>query len=214
MIRTRRQGFTLIEVMMTVAIITIGATGLFAMQGATVRANAEAEEATVATAFASSWIERLKRDGLTWTARGSLALANSQNLKNLVGCTANTWVVPTSSTPQVESALADFHGFDIDTTAPAADRPRGYYCANVSVSPVHGMGADRSLPITNPDDADLLRVTVRVWWARGGRGGADVSNLSLSPGARGCVVPADEELTSPTLRTVYLSTLVHWNRVR
>jgi prepilin-type N-terminal cleavage/methylation domain-containing protein len=212
--KRRVSGFTLIEVMMSVAVITIGATGLFAMQGATVRANADATETTVATAFASTWIERLKRDGLIWTARGNAALANTTNLKNLAECTANTWLVPTSAKVEAESALADFNGFDIDSTLADSDRPRGYYCANVIASAVHGMAADRNQAVNVATDADMLRVTVRVWWARGGRGGADVSDLSLSPAVRGCVVPSDAELDSPTIRTVYLSTLVHWNRLR
>ncbi|MFM2416203.1 MAG: hypothetical protein RL385_926, partial [Pseudomonadota bacterium] len=93
----RSGGFTLIEVMIAVAIITIGSTGLFAMQGATLRANADASETTVATAFASTWLERIKRDALTWTLRGNADLANTLNLQAPVGCTSNAWFVPATT---------------------------------------------------------------------------------------------------------------------
>jgi prepilin-type N-terminal cleavage/methylation domain-containing protein len=208
----RSGGFTLIEVMIAVAIITIGSTGLFAMQGATLRANADASETTVATAFASTWLERIKRDALTWTLRGNADLANTLNLQAPVGCTSNAWFVPATTEPSVESAAADIHGFDIDTTLAADARPTTHFCANAIVSPVHGLGADRALPIVPAADVDLLRVTVRVWWARGGRGGT--TNYARSPAVRGCVVPTDADLGAATLRTVYLSTLVHWNRYR
>ena len=67
----RRAGYTLIEVMAAVAVMTVGATGIVMLQGATQHANQDAYEASVALNFANTWIERVKRDALNWRTQGT-----------------------------------------------------------------------------------------------------------------------------------------------
>ena len=49
---SRLGGYTLIEVMTAVVVMTIGATGILAMQGASVRSNQDANETSVAGVLA------------------------------------------------------------------------------------------------------------------------------------------------------------------
>ena len=59
-------GYTAIEIMLSIA-VGIGAAGVMTMQSASVPRNADAHMLDVANAIAREWIERLRRDGVTWT---------------------------------------------------------------------------------------------------------------------------------------------------
>ena len=67
-------GFTLIEVMVAIGIVTVGAAGLMAMQTATMRATRDSRKITNAVAINQIWIERLERDAQSWRQRGSTGL--------------------------------------------------------------------------------------------------------------------------------------------
>ena len=73
-----RAGYSLIEVMTAVAIMIVGSTGVAMMVGATTRANDDAWETTTAMNFASTWMERVKRDATAWTAAGKSKAVNSK----------------------------------------------------------------------------------------------------------------------------------------
>jgi len=53
------QGFTLIEVLVAIAVLTIGIFSLYSMQVTTVQSNTKANELTITTAVASDCYERL-----------------------------------------------------------------------------------------------------------------------------------------------------------
>jgi prepilin-type N-terminal cleavage/methylation domain-containing protein len=142
--RAGSSGYTLIEIMIAVVVMTIGATGILAMQGASVRSNQDAAETSVAINFAATWMERLKRDARMWIASGPTDIASTRYLRN-VGL---GWVVPGAVAP--EAASADFYGFDSTTD------PR--YCVNIRIAPVHQSSAAVGL--------DSVRADVVVWWHR------------------------------------------------
>src|SRR5690242_18722027 len=66
--RRRRGGFTMIEVMVSLGIMTIGAMTMIALQQHTIRSSRRAREITTGMQIAQLWIERLKQDAHTWTA--------------------------------------------------------------------------------------------------------------------------------------------------
>ena len=185
--RTSSAGYSLLEVMTAVAIMIVGSTGVAMMVGATTRANDDAWETTTASAFAATWMERVKRDALLWTAAGDpLTTYFSAAMLN-----TGEWYVPEPNFALTgESAAADAFGWD--TTAP--DQMR--YCANLSTTRVHSLAG-----LTN-----AIRVNLRVYWARTVRGDTDVVDRRVGPAA-GCVALA---APSPLIREMYLSTIVHW----
>jgi prepilin-type N-terminal cleavage/methylation domain-containing protein len=192
----RRDGYTLLEVMTAVVILTIGATGIIAMQGAAVHANQEANETTTAVNFATTWMERVKRDARLWNATGNGELASTGYLKEAGGSNNGVWFVPTTTAP--ESAGADYFGFD---TAVAADVR---FCANLAMTVVH---AYNPLTATNAiaSDANAIRADVRVWWHR--------ATLDADRRIGECVVgkplPAADAARNE-IRKTYLSTVVSW----
>lgn len=59
-LRTAQRGFTLIEVMITIIVVTVGLLGMAAMQVITKKNNFEAVQRTAATALANDIIERMR----------------------------------------------------------------------------------------------------------------------------------------------------------
>ena len=160
----KRAGYTLIEVMTAMVVMTIGATGIVAMQGAAVRANQDASETSNAVNFASTWIERLKRDSRRWIQNGApdLAAANNAWLSNAVSDNGN-WIVPATTAP--EQAAADINGFDTSNEFVPINGnadPIAHFCANVRLSVVQAYN-----PLTGTftaNDVNAIRTDVRVWW--------------------------------------------------
>jgi prepilin-type N-terminal cleavage/methylation domain-containing protein len=160
----RRQAFTLIEVMVSIGVMTIAALAIFAMQQQLLRANAHARQLTVATQIAQNWIERLKLDALRWNRAedpaGTTYLKNISAPNTIVGF----FTIPLDKavrggTTRIVSNSFNWFGDDLDTTNGA---PAGLvYCASHRLNWVF-------------ENKRVIRADVRVWWARDGMG-TDIS---------------------------------------
>ncbi|MET0286230.1 MAG: prepilin-type N-terminal cleavage/methylation domain-containing protein [Polyangiales bacterium] len=207
----KRAGYTLIEVMTAVVVMTIGASGIVAMQGAAVRANQDANETTNAVNFASTWIERIKRDGRRWNATGSADLANTQWLQSaLTNPATPPWFVPTSLLAP-EQPAADLYGYDTSSEFITQNNgdPLANFCVNLRMTVVQSLNPLNSF---NPaSEANAVRADVRVWWFRNA---SDTDRSSRT--CRSGVLTA-QELDSPgtswRFRKTYLSNVVGWRAV-
>lgn len=190
-----RKGYTLIEVMMAVAMMTAGAVGIMALQQATVRGNLEARQVATATQLASTWIERLERDAIGWseaarpgtTAVPPTMLARTRYLNGVTAPgAAPLWFVPGPSTA-TESSSFDHWGRD---TIVAAEME---YCTHVRLQWVYV--------------GQAMRADVRVWWAR--RNPAVTTGAALA----GCAPGLDPNTLTNRLRDVrfvYASSVIRW----
>ena len=148
--RTRRLrarlAYTVIEVMMAMAVLSIGATGVIAMQKAALLGNVRARDLATATTLASSWLERLRIDGLLWreNQNGINTLPATTWLEVVTTPDASTWIVPALAFNYQNGA--DLHGYD----ATLASGQRGF-CVNLRLTQL--------LPT-------LIRAEVRVYWLR------------------------------------------------
>lgn len=194
--RTRAAGYTLIEIMVAVVVLTIGATGILAMQGASVRSNRDASETSTAINWATTWVERIKRDAYRWNQNGNTDLANTAYLLNAT-TNAGAWVLPTTVDP--ESAGADLFGYDV--LAANADAIR--FCVNLRFSVVQAFNPATGTMVA-ATDANAVRADVRVWWHRNS---LDVNRIA--PTCLGGVLTA-AQITAPQIRKHYLSTVVTW----
>jgi type II secretory pathway pseudopilin PulG len=64
-------GYTVIEVIMAMSVLAIGATGIIAMQKATLVGNVNARDLAVANGIAATWMERLRQDSLQWVVNAN-----------------------------------------------------------------------------------------------------------------------------------------------
>ncbi len=161
--RLRRAGYTVVEVMMALAVLSAGATGIIAMQKATLIGNMRARNLSTATAIASTWLDRLKLDGLGWKKldTGGDTIATTRWL-NVIGqdfpnvsAPEGTWTIPAVDAVAGYSPNADMRGLDITDPARFADTA---YCTHLNIRQI--------LP-------NVTRVQVRVFWLR--MHGTDVS---------------------------------------
>lgn len=147
----RRAGYTLIEVMMAMGVLTAGAVGIMAMVQASTRGNLEAREMTTANQIAQRWVERLRRDSLSWQRSTRVLdptlLARTSYLQRVPNPGAPpAWFVPAPPVGSPDTANFDFYGRN---TALAAD---SYYCSQVRLEWLYVGRA--------------IRADVRVWWLR------------------------------------------------
>jgi prepilin-type N-terminal cleavage/methylation domain-containing protein len=146
--KPRRQGFTLIEVMMSLAIAGGALVAIFSMQESIARGNGLSREMTTATANTRTWIERLRRDSLTWTGDNLAALAQTSYLNN-VGA---GWVQPVPALPLaglVQAPGGDYSG------AETPDAANQHFCTAIQLTWIR--------------QNNTMRADVVTWWSRRGR---------------------------------------------
>jgi type IV pilus assembly protein PilV len=176
----RRAGFTLVEVMVAMAVITVGAGTFMMLHQVSGRAVASGRDQSMAVAFQETWVERIRRDGLRWI-QGS-GLNGLDQTVYLGQANHGAWFVPTTPNPTIESHGADRYGFETDV---AADMR---FCVNLLVEPTFPTAAGAQL--------EAVRVLLRVWWHRDG---ADQTDPDIR-GGRGCLgMPGDMRTVNKTV---------------
>lgn len=200
---TRMQsGFTLVEVMIAIGIMTTGSLGILAMHQAVSNANRSAQEMNTALAITERWVERVERDSLSWSEEGinSVALNSTAYLSELVNVESETeWFTPSPVDTDNESYAFDYFGNDAVNGLPVK------YCTNLRL---RWLRQGRS-----------ARVDVRTFWYRGGHmpGGATHSKWVSGEDFRGAdcdAATADgwDLGEAPNLDVVFASTVVTWLR--
>lgn len=162
--RSKSLGYTMVEVMMALAILAVGATGVIAMQKTTLIGNTRARNLATASRVAATWIDRLKIDALGWrkTTGGGTTISKTRWLKVVgedypqIGGNENVWTRPAVDTALGYSPGADVRGYDITDAALLKDAA---FCTNVRLVQL--------LP-------NMVRADVRVFWLR--HRGTNVSN--------------------------------------
>jgi type IV pilus assembly protein PilV len=200
--RTLREGFTLVEVMIAIGIMTIGSLGILSMHHAVSAANRSAHEMNTAIAITERWMERVERDSLSWTDDdlNGAALAGTAYLRALAGTTeASGWFKPIPANPSVEAAAFTYAGDD-DIAGNATK-----YCVNLAMSWVR-VGSS-------------ARVDVRTFWLREGFVPGGASHPSWVTGADFNAANCDaatadnwERNVAPNIEMVTASTVVRWIR--
>jgi prepilin-type N-terminal cleavage/methylation domain-containing protein len=158
----RRQGFTLIEVVVSLGIMTVSGVAVIALQQQITRANTHARQLAIATQIAQNWIERLKFDALRWNVAGDAHDLNQTTYLQAIGDPGE----PSGFTPipfqrptdaggvsRMISPAFNYYGDDLDMSA---GDPEGlFYCASHRLNWIY-------------DNRRVIRADVRVWWAREG----------------------------------------------
>ncbi len=187
----KRAGYTLIEVMMALGVLSAGSVGIMAMHQAATRGNMEARQMSVANQLTQRWVERLRRDSLYWTtgapAPDPTLLARTSYLRGVAAPGTNpSWVIP--EPPAISGETANFDYYGNDTAVPASMT----YCTNVRLEWLY---PGRS-----------MRADVRVWWVRRSAGNDGANEFT------GCAGGLDSLTGEPRVRMVYASTVLRFNR--
>lgn len=165
-----RRAYTIIEVMMAMSVLGIGATGVMAMQKVTLAGNQRARALATATMIAQTWAERLRADAVVWNNPNGASDLNETRW--LVNATLNpfpAWILPQDGgNPITVSAAADSQGRDILPTDPGS--PVQAFCTEL-----------RFLPLTTTNGVpDYIRAEIRVFWAKGSTTGRGTTGRAIT----------------------------------
>jgi len=168
LLRGRTRGTTVVEVMMALSMLAIGASGIIAMQKLTIVSNRDAKNLEVANEIARTWVERLRGDAMVWNFPSGLNessdIADTVWLNgNIAAPGAADWFRPVNQSVGIYG-VHDALGRD-DPTAVAA--PNGPFCVNLRLTWIR---LDKS-----------VRAEVRVYWLRQGIGGWTTPSVPASP---------------------------------
>lgn len=157
------RGYTIAEVMISLALLGIGASGVVALQKATQIGNTSARTITTANAVAQSWVDRLRADAIQWNNASDLK-TETKWLKN-ADASAPAWFNPEASpfgaNTLVGSPSADILGADVfsgDLAEPA-------FCTKVRLTLL------KIFPnpaVTTESSSQIIRAEIRVFWERAG----------------------------------------------
>jgi hypothetical protein len=146
----RVRAFTVVELMMSLAILTVGISGIIAMQKVTAMSNFHSKGLATATQIANSWQSQLLLDGTLW--RNNTDLPPSTWLYQ-IGKYPDTWF-----RPSYDATRQFGPGFDA-LGNPVSDMTLAQFCVHLLLAPVTSTAMD------NPGNA-VIRATVRVFWPR------------------------------------------------
>jgi Tfp pilus assembly protein PilV len=160
--RAYARAYTAVEVMLAIAILAVGATGVMSMQRAAIQGNSDARKLDIANAIAREWVERLRRDATTWTApsesqSGHNWDTNTVFIKQLAATGAiSKWTYPSSNANSQwdgYSRAFDMLGRDIAPTGGATQFPNAVFCTQIKTDWL--------------TQDEMLRASIRVFWLQG-----------------------------------------------
>jgi type IV pilus assembly protein PilV len=147
LIRARGRGYTLVELMMALALFSVAVLGIISMQKITVASNAHAKNLAIAQRIAQSWAGQLEMDATQWRAAFGPGFLNSNGV----------WERPLYNNDRKFGAAFDGLG------NPLTDGQLGQarFCTHVRMSWLYpaGIGATGN---------GMLRAEIRVFWQKEG----------------------------------------------
>ncbi len=163
-----RRGFTMVEVMMGMSLLAIGAAAVISMQRASIQSNLEARKLDMANSIAREWLERLRRDSTQWTlpnaSNATSNYASAQLLSTYLAAGATgqnaAWSYPSvylasAAVPDGVSPGFDILGRDLKSTdilGTTGAPSKAIFCTNIRLNWL----------VVN----SLMRAEVRVFWLR------------------------------------------------
>ena len=95
MSRARSRGYSLIEVMVGMAVLAVGASGVVALQKVTVLGVTTGRNINAATAIAAAHVEAVRADSIRWNSRDDYAEATLLNeLLPAADTDGGDWAMP------------------------------------------------------------------------------------------------------------------------
>ncbi|MEN9578597.1 MAG: hypothetical protein RJA70_1606 [Pseudomonadota bacterium] len=191
-----QQGYTVVELMMAMAVMTIGIMGVFSMQKVTLEANQHAKNLSIANHIAQAWLDELAAESSQWNDTDDfdetvwLGLVGAENTVN------PNWIRPTYNAARMFGPAFDALGSPVATLNIAND---AHFCSDIRLTWMHGQN-------TVKRGGGLIRAQVRVYWRVQG-----ALDLAGSPPAHVCAKTAlemDQDDALQLFHFVYATTAV------
>ncbi len=159
--RDAARGYTVVELMMALALFAVGVTGVLAMQRVAIESNTHARDVSTANRIGAAWLDQLRVDATLWNHPSEMNpnsdLADTVWL-NAAASTA-TWALPNpvhDPLPDGRDWGAAFDALGQPVDDPTSDAVR--FCAHLRLGLLSPAGSAYG----------RIRATVRVVWRRAG----------------------------------------------
>jgi type IV pilus assembly protein PilV len=194
-LRQRAQrGYTVVELVMSLAVLAIGASGVIAMQKVAVASNRHAKDLSIASRIAEGWADQLAMDGSMWTitSAGLPTLPNTVWLKSANPGATVEWFVPDYSALRNFGPAFGALGAPLD---PGVNASLTRFCTHLRFAYLHNA----------TKGAGVIRAQVRVFWP------AENAATSLPTAAQGNLCGVDGPTFASNIgafHVIYLTTSI------
>ena len=168
--KRRTRGYTVVELMMSLAVFATGVTGVIAMERATVSSNQLAKNLAIANGIAESWLSQLAADGTAWSSQWSVT---QTTWLSSVAANDGVWQLPGYDAGRAFGPEFDALG------APTTANPS--FCAQIRLTWLYGDASPTQA--TGIAGNGVIRTEVRVFWLRD-QAKADYSGTPVDLNAR------------------------------
>jgi prepilin-type N-terminal cleavage/methylation domain-containing protein len=192
--RRVQRGYTIVELVMSLAVLAIGASGVIAMQKVAVSSNRHAKDLAIASRIGEAWADQLALDGSTWTitAAGASTLSNATWIQLANEGQTVEWFVPNYSTIRDFGPAFGALGAPLD---PAQNGALIRYCTQLRFAYLHSA----------QNGSGVIRAQIRVFWP------ADDAAVGVPATARGNLCGVDGPTLAANIsafNVIYLTTSV------
>jgi len=142
-------GYTVVEVLMSLAVLAVGIIGIIASQKVMVASNQHAKNLAMATHIGESWLGMLEAEASLWGSNGSFA----RTTWLAQGNGSADWFRPNYDDTRFFGPAFDALGNPVATTD---IDPNARFCVDLRFSPLTSVN----------NGSGLIRVEVRVEWLR------------------------------------------------
>lgn len=155
------RAYTVVELMMSLALFAVGVTGVLAMQRVTIESNSHARDLSTANRIGAAWLDQLRLDAALWNHPSELNPTSDLGDTLWLNAAASppTWTLPNpvfDPPPNGRNWGAAFDALGEPVSDPTSDAVR--FCAHLQLVPLSPVGSAYG----------RIRATVRVVWRRAG----------------------------------------------
>ena len=192
-----RRGYTIIELIMSLSVLAIGASGVIAMQKVTISSNRHAKETAIATRVAEAWADQLALDGSLWTldSAGNTTLPSTSWIRLADPAQTVEWFGPAHDPLRNFGAGFGALGNPVD---PGLRPDLVRYCAQLRFAYLHS-------PTLPTPGHGVIRAQIRVFWQAED---ASVQVPAAATAASCQIDPVTFNAFLPAFNVVYLTTSI------
>jgi len=162
--RSSSAGYTVVELLMSLTVLALGASGVIAMQRVTIESNRYAKNLAIATRVGEAWADQLQADAARWTLTSELKNTTWLNKAGICSQSASvvTWFQPDWSGDRKFGPAFDALGSPVDTSVTT---PASYtqFCVHLQLAWLH---CDLPQSGGGAKGSGIIRAEVRVIWRR------------------------------------------------